>query len=322
MHDHAQTSEDHSSHSHAGHKHGPGGHSHAKPPKGFDAAFALGATLNIGFVVGEVVFGLAANSVALLADAAHNFGDVLGLLLAWAASSLGRRKPTARKTYGYGRSSILASITNGVVLLVGVGGITWESIQRLNGGESESVNGVTVMIVASIGIFINGGTALLFMRGSKGDLNIKGAFLHMAADAVVSAGVVISGLAIMLTGMHWIDPVVSLIIAVVILVSTWGLLRDSVNLAMDHVPESINVEVVRTYLTGLPGVTEVHDLHIWALSTTEIALTVHLVRPSAGTDDALLERVGSELQKRFGIGHATLQVEDGAPCALAPLDVV
>lgn len=323
MHDHVQTSEEgHSNHSHAGRKHGLGGHSHAKPPKGFDAAFALGATLNIGFVVGEVVFGLAANSVALLADAAHNFGDVLGLLLAWAATSLGRRKPTARKTYGYGRSSILASITNGVVLLVGVGGITWESIQRLNGGESDGVNGVTVMIVASIGILINGGTALLFMRGSKGDLNIKGAFLHMAADAVVSAGVVISGLAIMLTGMHWIDPVVSLIIAVVILISTWGLLRDSVNLAMDHVPESINVEEVRTYLSGLPGVTEVHDLHIWALSTTENALTVHLVRPSAGTDDALLERVSGELQKRFGIGHATLQVEDGAPCALAPTDVV
>lgn len=323
MHDHDQTSgHDHSSHNHAGHAHGPGGHGHAKPPEGFDAAFALGATLNIGFVVGEIVFGLAANSVALLADAAHNFGDVLGLLLAWAATSLGRRKPTARKTYGYGRSSILASITNGVVLLVGVGGITWESIQRLNGGESGSVDGVTVMIVASIGILINGGTALLFMRGSKGDLNIKGAFLHMAADAVVSAGVVISGLAIMLTGLLWIDPVVSLIIAVVILVSTWGLLRDSVNLAMDHVPESINVEDVRTYLTALPGVTEVHDLHIWALSTTEIALTVHLVRPNTGTDDALLERVGSELRKRFGIGHATFQVENGAPCALAPLDVV
>lgn len=317
-------------HGHEGHDHGQahgaGGHHHHQPPAGFNGAFALGAALNAGFVAAEVVFGLAAHSVALLADAAHNLGDVLGLLLAWGAAWLGRRRPTRERTYGYGRSSILASLTNAVVLLVGVGAIAVEAIQRLVAGvPAGDVGGKTVMLVAAVGIAVNGVTAWLFARGRKGDLNIRGAFLHMAADATVSAGVVVAGLVILLTGWAWIDPVVSLGIAALILVSTWGLLRDSVNLALDRVPENVSAEKVRSYLAGLPGVTEVHDLHVWGLSTTETALTAHLVRPGQGTDDALLRRACDELRDRFGIGHATIQVEDGdpaQPCALAPEHVV
>jgi len=283
----------------------------------------LGAALNAGFVVAEVVFGLAAHSVALLADAAHNLGDVLGLLLAWGAVWLGRRRPTRERTYGYGRSSILASLTNAVVLLVSVGAIAVEAVQRLAAGvPSGQVGGKTVMLVAAIGIVV---TAWLFARGRKGDLNVRGAFLHMAADAAVSAGVVLAGFVILLTGWAWLDPVVSLGIAALILVSTWGLLRDSVNLALDKVPEGVKAGEVRAYLSALPGVTEVHDLHIWGLSTTETALTAHLVRPGLGTDDALLRQACDELRDRFGVGHATFQVEDGdpaQPCALAPEHVI
>ena len=272
------------------------------------------------------MFGLAAHSVALLADAAHNLGDVLGLLLAWAAAWLGRRRPTRERTYGYGRSSILASLTNAVVLLVSVGAIAVEAVQRLAAGvPAGEVGGKTVMVVAACGIVVNGVTAWLFARGRTGDLNVRGAFLHMAADAAVSAGVVVAGLVILLTGWAWLDPVVSLGIVVVILVSTWGLLRDSLNLALDKVPEGVSADRVRAYLVALPGVTEVHDLHIWGLSTTETALTAHLVRPGLGTDDALLRRACHELRDRFGVGHATLQVEDGdpdQPCALAPEHVI
>lgn len=310
----------------AGHAHGSGGRHHATPPAGFDGAFALGAALNTGFVAAEIVFGVAAHSVALLADAAHNFGDVLGLLLAWGAAWLGRRRPTRSRTYGYGRSTILASLANAVVLLVSVGAIAVEAVQRLAAGvPSGKVGGKTVMLVAAVGILVNGITAWLFARGRKGDLNVRGAFLHMAADAAVSAGVVVSGLVILLTGWAWLDPVASLGIATVILISTWGLLRDSVNLALDKVPEGVDGDAVCAYLAGLPGVAEVHDLHIWALSTTETALTAHLVRPGLGTDDALLRRACEELRDRFGVGHATLQVEDGDPahpCALAPENVV
>jgi cobalt-zinc-cadmium efflux system protein len=317
----------HEHHDHAGHDHGHGGHHHHHaPPAGFDGAFAIGSALNAGFVVAEVVFGLTAHSVALLADAAHNLGDVLGLLLAWWAAWLGRRHPTHSRTYGYGRSSILASLTNAVVLLVGVGGITVEAVHRLiDGVPAGEVDGKTVMIVAAVGILVNGVTALLFARGRKGDLNVKGAFLHMAADAAVSAGVVVSGLVILLTGWAWLDPVVSLLISALILFSTWSLLRDSLNLALDKVPEGVDAGKVLAYLAALPGVTEVHDLHIWALSTTETALTAHLVRSQAGTDDAFVHHACTELRKRFGIGHATLQIEDGDPdhaCHLAPADVV
>ncbi len=323
-HDHA--GHDHAGHEHAGHEHGPGGHHHQPPPVGFDAAFALGAALNAGFVAAEIVFGLAAHSVALLADAAHNLGDVLGLLLAWGAAWLGRRRPTSERTYGYGRSSILASLTNAVVLLVGVGAIAIEAIQRLAAGVAAgAVGGGTVMLVAAAGIVVNGVTAWLFARGRAGDLNVRAAFLHMAADAAVSAGVVVSGLVVLLTGWAWLDPLTSLGIAALILVSSWGVLRDSTNLALDKVPGHVSAEQVRAYLAALPGVAEVHDLHIWGLSTTETALTAHLVRPGLGVDDALLRRVCDELRHRFGVGHATLQVEQGdpaQPCALAPDHVV
>lgn len=316
---------DHDGHDHAGHGHAPGGHHHHQaPPAGFDAAFAIGSALNAGFVVAEVVFGLAAHSVALLADAAHNLGDVLGLLLAWGAAWLGRRSPTRSRTYGYGRSSILASLTNAVVLLVGVGGISVEAVRRLvEGVPPGEVGGKTVMIVAAAGIVVNGVTAWLFAKGRKGDLNVKGAFLHMAADAAVSAGVVVSGLVILLTGWAWLDPVVSIGIAALILVSTWGLLRDSLNLALDKVPEGVDPAKVEAFLAALPGVVEVHDLHIWPLSTTETALTAHLVRPQAGTDDAFARSACEKLREHFGIGHATFQIEDSAAaCQLAPAHVV
>jgi cobalt-zinc-cadmium efflux system protein len=320
-HHHGENELGHSSAHRAG-----GHHHHAAPRSGFDSAFAIGAALNAGFVVAEVIFGIAANSVALLADAAHNLGDVLGLLLAWGAAWLGRRQPTRKHTYGYGRSSILASLTNAVVLLIGVGAIAVESLRRLFGDASDGeVGGITVMVVAAIGIVVNGGTAFLFARGRKGDLNIRGAFLHMASDAAVAFGVVIAGLMIFLTGWAWLDPAVSLVIAVFITISTWSLLRDSLNLALDKMPEWIDRDAVEGYLRGLPNVTEVHDLHIWALSTTDIALTVHLVRPTAGTDDALLRRACDELRTCFGIGHATFQLEDGngdQPCELAPDHVV
>ncbi|MBV1692679.1 cation diffusion facilitator family transporter [Novosphingobium sp. G106] len=321
-HDHAHEKD--SDHEHAGHNHGKGGHHHHAAPEGFDAAFAIGSALNAVFVAGEIVFGLIAHSVALLADAAHNMGDVLGLLLAWWATWLGRLRPTKSRTYGFGRSSILASLTNAVVLLVGVGGITFEAIRRLwEGVPPGDVAGKTVMIVAAVGILVNGVTAWLFARGRKGDLNVRGAFLHMAADAMVSVGVVASGFVILLTGWAWVDPVVSLLIAALILYSTWSLLQSSLDLALDKVPERVDVEEVLGYLKGLTGVTEVHDLHIWPLSTTETALTAHLVRPGAGTDDHFTQGVCEALQERFAIGHATFQIEEMShACGLAPAHVV
>jgi cobalt-zinc-cadmium efflux system protein len=297
------------------------GHHHA--PASFGAAFAIGALLNTGYVAAEVVYGLAANSMALLADAAHNLGDVLGLLLAWGAAWLVRQRPTRRRTYGWGRSSILASLINAVILLISVGAIAVEAIRRLS--EPQPLSEITVIWVAALGIVINGGTALLFTRGREHDLNVKGAFLHMAADAAISFGVVLAATLIGFTGWLWLDPATSLAIAAVIIVGSWGLLRDSVNLAMDAVPENIDQHEVEIYLRDLPGVIEIHDLHIWGLSTTETALTVHLVRPDAVLQDAFLQQVSAELRRRFGIGHATFQLErgDGAEqCELAPDHVV
>jgi cobalt-zinc-cadmium efflux system protein len=314
---------DHSQHS-FGHGHGlPDAHAHDGGTS-HDRAFALGTALNAGFVAAEIGFGLAVNSIALLADAAHNLGDVLGLLLAWGAAWLGRRPPTRHRTYGWGRSSILAALANAVVLLISVGAIAVEAMRRLL--APEPVGELTVMAVATVGILVNGGTALLFMRGRKHDLNIRATFLHMIADAAVSLGVVLSALMIALTGWVWLDPVTSLAIAVVITVSTWGLLRDSVHLAMDGVPDGIAHGAVQDYLMALPGVVEVHDLHIWGLSTTETALTAHLVCAGEGDDGKqLLRRASAGLQRRFGIGHATFQIESGedaAYCRLRPDDVV
>jgi len=261
-------------------------HTHSHAPTNFGRAFAIGVVLNLGFVIAEFFYGRAAHSLALVADAGHNLGDVLSLLLAWGALLLSKRLPTQRRTYGFRRSSILASLVNAVVLLVTVGAVAWEAIRRLS--EPAPVGEITVIWVAAVGILINGITAVLFMSGRKDDLNIKGAFLHMASDAAVSLGVVLAGVVILFTGWFWLDPVVSLVVMGVILVGTWGLLRDSVNLALDAVPENIEIGDVETYLRALPNVSDVHDLHIWGMSTTEAALTAHLVMPNASCEDSLL----------------------------------
>jgi cobalt-zinc-cadmium efflux system protein len=290
-------------------------HSHA--PANLSTAFAIGVALNIAYVVAQIAYGLVAHSLALLADAGHNFGDVLGLLVAWCAIYLGKTKATPRRTYGLGRSSILAALANAVLLLIAVGGITWEAIRRFsNPGE---VAGKTVIIVAAIGIVINGATALLFSGERQGDLNIRGAFLHMAADAAVSAGVVVAGLIIICTGWHWIDPITSLLINAVIVYGTWGLLRQSIAMALDLVPANVDPMAVRNYLEALNGVTAVHDLHIWPLSTTRIALTVHLEMPNGSGGDEFVHSVCEYLHTTFGIEHSTIQVEQNADaCSLAP----
>jgi cobalt-zinc-cadmium efflux system protein len=307
----------HHAHTHD-HHHDHAGHSHA--PDNFGVTFAIGAALNTAFVVVELVFGYLAQSLALISDAVHNLSDVAALLLAWGAVWLTQRLPTDRHTYGYRRASILAALANAGLLFVAVGGIAVEAIDRLR--QPAEVAGLTVVLVAGLGIVINGATALLFMRGRDSDLNIRGAYLHMAADAGVSFGVVIAALVIMGTGWSWVDPAVSLAVAAVVLVSGWGLARDSVNLALDAVPRHIEFGEVRDYLGTLDGVAAIHDLHIWAMSTNETALTAHLVRPG-GSDDEFLHHVCGELAHRFSIHHATLQIEaDGSVCELAPADVV
>lgn len=285
------------------------GHSHDHGPANYNRAFALGVGLNAAFVAVEAGFGLATDSLALLADAGHNLSDVLGLLLAWGASWLATRSPTRRRTYGLRRSTILAALLNAMLLLVAVGGISWEAVRRL--WSPEPAPGMAVIWVAAIGIAINTATALLFLRGSQRDINIRGAFLHMAADAAVSLGVVIAGILMQLTAWTWLDPAVSLAIAAIILLGTWGLFRESLDLALDAVPTGIDPEAVHHYLSGLPGVAAVHDLHIWALGTTEAALTAHLVMPEPSDHDQLLTDLSRELHDRFGIEHATVQIERG-----------
>lgn len=308
-------------HGHAGRAHGHGGHGHAHEVPDSLRAFAIGAALNFAFVLVEVAFGLYAGSLALLADAGHNLSDVLGLVLAWAAAWLSRRAPTRMRTYGYGRSSILAALANAMILLIGTGGIIVEAIARLS--HPEPVQTGLVMVVALIGVGVNMGTALLFMAGRKGDLNVRGAFLHMVADGAISLGVVVAAAVISATGWLWLDPAASLAISVAIIAGTWGLLRDSFNLSMDMVPAGIDPEAVEAWLKARPGVSEVHDLHIWGLSTTSIALSVHLVRPGTGLDDDFLTETCSGLKARFGIAHPVLQVEAGRmACAFAPQDVV
>lgn len=289
-------------------------HSHGPAPKEgikYGKAFAIGIVLNITFIVIEVIYGLAANSSALLADAGHNASDVLSLFFAWGAAWIALKKPSGKFTYGLRQTTILVSLLNAVMLLVAVVFITMEAVDKIY--NPAEIAGGTVMVVAGIGVVINGFTALLFMKGQKEDLNIKGAFLHMAADAGVSLGVVIAGLLIMMFNLLWIDPVMSFIIIGVIIYGTWGLLVDSLNLALDAVPKDINVEEVEKYLDSVDGVEEVHDLHIWAMSTTQVALTAHLVVPdgSPGSDsnDKFIMQIREELEKKFGIGHTTLQIE-------------
>lgn len=313
-HDHGSAGHDHASHGHAGHHHAPAS---------FGRAFAIGISLNLAFVLAEFVFGIRAGSVALTADAGHNLGDVLGLVLAWAGTILAARAPTPRRTYGLRRFSIIAALANGALLLMAVGAIGLEAIQRLL-SPSPVATGM-VMVVAAIAIVINLATALLFMRGREHDLNIRGAFLHMLGDAAASAGVVVAQFAMRLTGWQWLDPAVGLLLVVLIVWSTWGLLRESLDLALDAVPTGIDPDAVAQYLGSLPGVREVHDLHIWGMSTTHVALTAHLIRPEEGEEDALLGRVCRDLHVRFGIEHCTIQIERGrgaSPCGLAPSDVI
>jgi cobalt-zinc-cadmium efflux system protein len=290
-------------------------------PKSFGAAFATGTALNLGLVIAELAFGFLSNSLALISDGVHNFSDVLGLLLAWGGSWLATRRPTPSRTYGYRRAPILAALGNAALLLVATGALLIEAVQRL--AQAPPVASATMLWVASAAIVINTLTALLFLRGVKHDLNIRSTFLHMAADAAVSLGVVIAALLIGQTGWFWLDPATSILVAAVILWSSWGLMRDALNLALDAVPAGIDPMAVETYLAGLSGVTEVHDLHIWAMSTTETALTAHLVRPEAEPDDGLLADIARELECRFRIHHATIQIETGKDeCRLAPAHVI
>ena len=305
--------------SHHGHSHGQAheqghdhahGHSHA--PKDFGRAFLIGIILNTGFVVIEAVYGWLSGSMALIADAGHNLSDVLALLLAWGASAAAKRPPTQRFTYGFKSSTILAALANAGLLLIAIGAILFETLRRV--AEPAPVQGETMAIVAGIGILVNAGTAALFLKGQD-DINIRGAFLHMAADALVSLGVVIAGLAILWTGERWIDPAVSIAIVLVIAWGTWGLLKDSVAMSLLAVPKTVSESEVRAYLSGLPGVEAVHDLHIWPMSTTETALTAHLVMPEGHPGDTFLREVAEELEHHHRIGHTTIQIERDRDCA-------
>jgi cobalt-zinc-cadmium efflux system protein len=305
-HGHGHDHGDRHGHGH-GHPHGHSHHGHHHGPARYDGAFAIGITLNGALVAAQIAVGLLAGSMALLADAVHNLGDVLGLLLAWGAIVLGRRAPSAARTYGWGRSTILASLANAMLLLVSIGAIGIEALRRL--AHPAPVDGKLVAIVAGLGLLVNGATALLFMRGRESDLNVRGAFLHMASDAAISAGVLVAALVITQTDWLWLDPAVSLGISAIIGAGTWGLLRESMNLAMDAVPAGMDLAEIETFLRTLPCVHEVHDLHVWALSTTENAVTAHLVQHGTETDATLIPSAVAGLRDRFGIGHATIQVE-------------
>src|SRR5215469_7302797 len=291
---------EHDHHAHAA------GHRHAHAPLDYGRAFAVGITLNLVYVAGEAVAGILSGSLALIADAGHNLGDVLSLSLAWGAAVLSRRRPSGRFTYGLRSSSILAALANAIILLVVTGGIAWEAIWRI--AHPVPIASGIVVVVAAIGIFINGGTALLFASGSA-DLNVKSAFLHLAADALVTAGVVVAGIIIWLTDWRWLDPAVSLFVSAVIVLGTWGLFKSAIGLALNAVPEGVDAAAVRAHLLALPGVAGLHDLHIWGMSTTETALTCHLVMPSGHPGDAVLSQIAHELQHRYGIAHTTIQIE-------------
>jgi cobalt-zinc-cadmium efflux system protein len=313
-HHHGHSHDHGHSHSH-GHSHGHG-HAHAAPPERWDRAFAIGIGLNLAYLIAEATAGLLYGSVALLADAGHNLSDVLGLAIAWGGAALARTLPSKRFTYGLKGSTILAALANALLLLVALGAIAAEAVQRF--AEPPHVPGLSVAVVAAGGIVVNAVTAWLFSRGRDGDVNIRGAFLHMLSDALVSAGVVVAGVIIWWTGEGWIDPLVSLVIAGVIFWQTWGLLRETVEMSLAAVPRGIDYDGVRAALTDLPGVSEVHDLHIWPMSTTEPGLTAHLCVPAGHPGDAFLHQVQDMLHDRFKIGHATIQVETGAhACELA-----
>ena len=293
-------------HDHAGHSHGAGGHHHA--PADFGRAFLIGILLNTAFIAVEAWMGFASSSLALLSDAGHNLGDVLGLIMAWVAAILAKRPAAGRYTYGLKRTTILSALANAILLLVAVGAIGLEALNRLR--TPEPVHAGIVAWVSGIGILVNGFTALLFMSGSKSDLNIRGAFLHMAADAAVSFGVMLAGILILYTNWLWVDPVVSLLVLIVILIGTWNLFTESLGLALDAAPAGIDPEKVRAVMAGLPGVSDVHHIHIWALSTTETALTAHVIKSAPDLDDTLLASIREELEEHFAITHVTIQFEN------------
>ena len=306
-------SHDHQSHAHS---------AHGNSPASYGRAFAIGIALNLAYVAGEAVAGIISGSLALLADAGHNLSDVLGLSLSWGAAVLSRRQPSGRFTYGLRSSSILAALANAIILLVVTGGIAWEAIWRI--AHPVPIASGIVVVVAAIGIFINGGTALLFASGSA-DLNIKSAFVHLAADALVTAGVVVAGIVIWLTDWRWLDPAVSLFVSAVIVLGTWGLFKSAIGLALNAVPERVDAAAVRAHLLALPGVAGLHDLHIWGMSTTETALTCHLIMPAGHPGDGVLNAIAQQLHHRFAIEHATIQIEladTDEACALTPEHVV
>lgn len=309
-HDHGHGhAHDHAVHDHAGHQHGPGGHHHG--PLTFDRAFAIGITLNIAFVVVEFATGFVAQSVALMADAGHNLSDVFGLAVAWAGATLAKRGATKRFTYGFKASTILAALINALLLLMAMGAIVFEAVLRI--GQPAAVRGAVVVVVAAAGILVNAATAWLFARGQKSDINLRGAYLHMAADATVSAGVMLAGVAIWWTGAGWIDPVVSIVVSALIFWQTWGLLRETIEMSLNAVPRAIDYDQVQAALKALPGVSATHDLHIWPMSTTETVLTAHLVI-AGEPEPTLLADAAAMLRERFAIGHTTLQVEYGGDC--------
>ena len=311
-HSHDDGHGEHSGSAHHGHGHGQVGGSHGR-------AFAIAIVLNGAFVAVEVGYGLIANSTALIADAGHNLFDVLGLLMAWGATILGRRAPSGRYTYGLRSTSIFAALVNAMFVLVACGAIAWEALQRF--AQPPAVAGLTVTLVATTGIVVNGLSAYLFMAGRKGDLNIRAAYLHMATDAAVSLGVVVTGLVMLFTGWYWLDPAVSLVIVAVIVGGTWGLLRESLQLALSAAPAHLDMPAVEAYLRQCAGVTDIHDLHIWGMSTTESALTVHLVMPGGYPGDVFMDEITRTLRDRFALQHCTLQIEQGTTdhaCALHP----
>ena len=315
--DHA--AHDHGTHEHSHHEHG---HSHT-PPDRVNTAFLVGMVLNVGFVIVGVIAGVAAHSTALLADAAHNMGDVLGLGMAWGATVLAKRARTTTRTYGLRRTTILAALANGGLVLFAIGGIVWESLQRLT--STTAVHGGVVALVAGLGVVINAVSALMFVKGRDTDLNVRGAFLHLVADAAVSAGVVVAGLIVWQTGWAWVDAATSLVVSIVILRGTWSLVREAMNLLLDAVPPHIDADAVQTYLESLPEVTGVHDLHIWSMSTTEVALTAHLIVPWDTCSPLIIEKACHELEHRFKIGHVTIQLEPsgaGKDCVQGLKDAV
>jgi cobalt-zinc-cadmium efflux system protein len=301
------------------HNYNHAGHSHT--PVDFGKAFAIGIVLNTAFVLVEAGYGFASHSMALLADAGHNLSDVLGLIVAWAASVVAKREPTPRFTYGLRGTTVLAALFNALLLMAAIGAIAWEAIQRIL--APQPVASGTMMVVAAIGILINAATAYMFMSGRHHDLNVRGAYLHMLADAGISFGVVVAGALIMVTGFTWLDPLTSLVIAAVIAIGTWGLFRESAVLSVAAVPQHIDADAVRRHLTQEPEVESVHDLHIWAIGTQHVALTAHLVCPAGHPGDDTLRHIAHELSDHFGISHATLQVErNGSGCSLAPDSVI